>query len=75
MKDELMICPKAVGCNNPMKMGSCFHHLPHKFGFACAYNNLKNKFREKRCPACEKFLGVAVENERRIDGMSEGSRV
>jgi hypothetical protein len=74
MKDELMVCPKAVGCNT--RGGAfCFHRFPHR---ACSSCTVDGSFvwREKRCPVCEKFLGaVVVENERRIDDMSECGRV
>jgi hypothetical protein len=70
MKDELMICPKATGCNNPWQGPYCSHRLPHQFCSSCTVDG-SFVWREKRCPACEKFLGVVVKNERRIGGMSE----
>jgi len=74
MKDELMICPKAGSCGSrrrlmPSGYGSfSFHCHIHEETEDCTLNNTI-------CPPCEKFLGVVVENERRIDDMSEDGEV
>jgi hypothetical protein len=63
MRDEVMICPKVEKCN-PKGLDKRHCH-PHQFGFDCLWAS-------GRGPACEKFLGAVVKNERRIDDMSEG---
>jgi hypothetical protein len=45
-----------------------FHCHIHEETEDCTLNNTI-------CPPCEKFLGVVVENERRIDDMSEDGEV
>jgi hypothetical protein len=61
-ESELMVCPRMERCKGNINGG--YHCHIHERKISCEMIN-------PRCPACEIFLGVVVENERRIDGMSE----
>jgi len=68
MRNELMVCPK---------MERCSYHDRNTYIRSHPHCHIHEKLSDCNavsfcCPACEKFLGVVVENEKRIDDMSEG---
>jgi hypothetical protein len=65
MKDELMICPNAVGCKFRQREG-CIHAYPHIRVYGCTDEYIV--WSGIKCQPCEKFLGVVITKERSLEG-------